>query len=234
MERYEIRIAGRVGPRRAGALACELVRAASTESVLVFAAVDQAALYGLLTRLRDAGLELVTADRTSVPQRAEAETTRTAGLSTSGGRGQDMSDQMIKLVIAGALAPGMARSWRCARGSAVDPGAPRHEHGRLARRPIVARPVASRGHGNVARQRLLDRVAGGVRHRRDVVLGHLVVPGSVWRPLAAPSALVSIAGIVLFIGTWPTFNTLAALGVNVAVFVAVLWLRWPSEAMLGR
>jgi hypothetical protein len=27
--------------------------------------------------------------------------------------------------------------------------------------------------------------------------------------------------------------TLAALGVNVAVLVAVLWLRWPPEAMLG-
>ncbi len=29
----------------------------------MFAAVDQAALYGLLTRLRDAGLELVAAER---------------------------------------------------------------------------------------------------------------------------------------------------------------------------
>jgi hypothetical protein len=30
-----------------------------------------------------------------------------------------------------------------------------------------------------------------------------------------------------FIGTWPTFNTLAALGVNVAVLVALLGLHWP-------
>jgi hypothetical protein len=62
----------------------------------------------------------------------------------------------------------------------------------------------------------------------------VIVPADVWRPLAVAAALVSATGIVLFFGTWPTFNTLAALGVNLAVLVAVLWLRWPSEAMLGR
>ena len=53
------------------------------------------------------------------------------------------------------------------------------------------------------------------------------------RPLAVVSALVSMVGIVLFFGTWPMFNTLAALGVDVAVLVAILWLRWPSAAMQG-
>ena len=62
----------------------------------------------------------------------------------------------------------------------------------------------------------------------------VVVPGSVWRPLAVTSALVSFAGIVLFFGTWPMFNTLAALGVNVAVLVAALWLNWPPQATFGR
>lgn len=62
----------------------------------------------------------------------------------------------------------------------------------------------------------------------------VVVSSEVWRPLAVASALVSAAGIVLFFGTWPMFNTLAALGMNVAVLVAVVWLRWPTEAMLGR
>ena len=61
----------------------------------------------------------------------------------------------------------------------------------------------------------------------------VVIPGNVWRPLAVASALVSIAGITFFFGTWPMFNTLAALAVNVAVLAAVLWLRWPSEAVLG-
>ena len=61
----------------------------------------------------------------------------------------------------------------------------------------------------------------------------VVVPGEVWRPLAVASALVSVAGIVLFFGTWPMFNTLAALGMNVAVLVAVLWLHWPTHALPG-
>lgn len=59
MQRYEIRIAGRISPRRAAALGCDLEHVAATDTLLVFAAADQAALYGLLSRLRDAGLELV-------------------------------------------------------------------------------------------------------------------------------------------------------------------------------
>jgi hypothetical protein len=30
------------------------------------------------------------------------------------------------------------------------------------------------------------------------------------------------------------FNTLAALGVNVAVLVTQLWAKWPPQAMFGR
>ncbi len=62
----------------------------------------------------------------------------------------------------------------------------------------------------------------------------VIVPDSVWRPLAVAAALVSATGIVLFFSTWPMFNTLAALAVNVAVLAAVLWLRWPPDAVLGR
>ena len=61
----------------------------------------------------------------------------------------------------------------------------------------------------------------------------VVLPGSVWRSLAVASALVSIAGIACFFGTWPMFYTLAALGVNVAVLVAVLGLHWPPQATFG-
>jgi hypothetical protein len=61
----------------------------------------------------------------------------------------------------------------------------------------------------------------------------VLIPEGVWRPLAVASALVSIAGIAFFFGTWPMFNTLAALAVNVAVLVAVLWLRWSPAASLG-
>ena len=60
------------------------------------------------------------------------------------------------------------------------------------------------------------------------------LPGDAWRPLAVVSALVSLLGLVAFFGTWPMFNTLAALAVNVAVLVALLGLHWPDQALFGR
>ena len=64
MDRYEIRVAGHLDQRRANALGCEELRLLpGGDSLLTFLAVDQAALYGLLTRLRDAGLALVVAER---------------------------------------------------------------------------------------------------------------------------------------------------------------------------
>jgi hypothetical protein len=64
MDRYEIRVAGHLGRRRAHSLGCEeLWLLADGDSLLVFAAVDQAAVYGLLARMRDAGLEFVAAER---------------------------------------------------------------------------------------------------------------------------------------------------------------------------
>lgn len=53
--------------------------------------------------------------------------------------------------------------------------------------------------------------------------------GEWWRAVAVVSAVVSIVGIVLFLGTWPIFNTVAALAVDVAVIVALLVLRWPPR-----
>jgi len=62
----------------------------------------------------------------------------------------------------------------------------------------------------------------------------ILMPGDAWRQLAVASAIVSILGIVLFFGTWPTFNTIAALAVNIAVLVTQLWLRWPPQTMFGK
>ena len=62
----------------------------------------------------------------------------------------------------------------------------------------------------------------------------VLVPGDAWRQLAVASAIVSILGITLFLGTWPTFNTLAALAVNIAALVTQLWLRWPPQTMFGK
>jgi hypothetical protein len=68
MEHYEIQVVGHLGQRRADALGCERLRLLPDgRSVLTFAVVDQAALYGLLARLRDAGLELVAAGRIAGP-----------------------------------------------------------------------------------------------------------------------------------------------------------------------
>ncbi|MDR3546385.1 MAG: hypothetical protein P4L30_11535 [Candidatus Limnocylindrales bacterium] len=73
MERYEIRVAGHLSQRRAHALGCEALRLLSGgESKLTYVAVDQAALHGLLTRIRDAGLELVSVGRVSAPGHCSA------------------------------------------------------------------------------------------------------------------------------------------------------------------
>ena len=64
MNRYEIRVVGHLDARRAHALGAEECRLLPEgHSVLTFPAADQAAIYGLLARLRDAGLELVSVDR---------------------------------------------------------------------------------------------------------------------------------------------------------------------------
>lgn len=62
----------------------------------------------------------------------------------------------------------------------------------------------------------------------------LLVPPEAWRSLALISACISGLGILLFFGTWPMFNTLAALAMNVAVLVTQLWTHWPPLDMFGR
>jgi hypothetical protein len=70
MNRYEIRVAGHIDQRRAAALGCtELRLLPDGGSQLVFVAADQAALYGLMTRLRDAGIELVEVRRLDMSAR---------------------------------------------------------------------------------------------------------------------------------------------------------------------
>jgi hypothetical protein len=87
MDRYEIRVAGHLDQRRAKALGCERLRLLpSGDSLLIFRAVDQAALYGLLTRLRDAGLALIAAERTL----ASAETVMAGARTTK--RSKEHSD----------------------------------------------------------------------------------------------------------------------------------------------
>jgi hypothetical protein len=58
----------------------------------------------------------------------------------------------------------------------------------------------------------------------------ILVPGDLWR-IALVSSIISIVGIVLFLGNWPTFNTIAALAVNVAVIVTRCG-HWPLRPCL--
>jgi len=62
----------------------------------------------------------------------------------------------------------------------------------------------------------------------------VIVPVDWWRPLAVIFALVSLLGLVLFLGNWPVFNTIGALGFNIVVLVALVWLRWPPLDTFGR
>jgi hypothetical protein len=61
----------------------------------------------------------------------------------------------------------------------------------------------------------------------------VLVPAAAWEALAVASAIVSIVGIVLFFGTWPVFNMLAALVMNTAVLIALLWARWPPAEVVA-
>ena len=64
MDRYELRIAGELGKRRCHDLGCEPAGTASAgQSRLVTQPLDQAGLFGLLARLRDAGVELIALER---------------------------------------------------------------------------------------------------------------------------------------------------------------------------
>ena len=69
MNRYEILVAGHLDARRARSLgADDCRRLPGGETLLVFTSADRAATWGLLARLRDAGLDLVSV--TPLPDRA--------------------------------------------------------------------------------------------------------------------------------------------------------------------
>jgi hypothetical protein len=68
------------------------------------------------------------------------------------------------------------------------------------------------------------------------LLGFLgfLVPAEWWRPLAIVFAVVSLLGLFLFLGSWPTFNTIGAVGMNVVILVLLLWVKWPPVSLFGR
>jgi hypothetical protein len=107
---------------------------------------------------------------------------------------------------------------------------------------IAARPGTSTGAWTAARSWLLPSLAPGTASLVATAFWGVSLAGFVtaailfwvgnaaWEPVAVVSAVVSATGIVLFFGTWPMFNTLAALAVNVVVLVAALVVRWTPPA----
>lgn len=141
-----------------------------------------------------------------------------------------MSDQLLRLVIPGALLlHGLG-----------------HGGAMAALAWIAARPDDPTGHWHAARSWLLPGLDGRTATAMAcafwvvALVGFAIVAASLagvvsaglWRPVGVVAAVVSLAGIVVFAGTWPTFNTLAAAAVNVAVLVAVLAIDW-RPAWLG-
>jgi hypothetical protein len=80
MNRYEIRVVGHLDARRARALGCRECRwLPDGESILTADTLDQAATYGLLARIRDAGLELIAVERIAPPLPGDPSPTPKAG-----------------------------------------------------------------------------------------------------------------------------------------------------------
>jgi len=143
-----------------------------------------------------------------------------------------MSDQTIKLIAAGVLLVhglGHGGALGALGWIRVYPGTP--TGGWLAARSWLVPSLAGDTATTIAAAFWIVSLVGFVIAAMS--FWGVAVPGSVWRPLAVASAIVSTVGVVFFFGTWPMNYTLTALGVNVAVLVAVLWLRWPPEAMLA-
>lgn len=62
----------------------------------------------------------------------------------------------------------------------------------------------------------------------------VIVPGEWWRPLATISALVSLAGLIVFFGNWPAFNAAGAIGFNLLALYLLVWRHWPPLEMFGK
>ena len=141
-----------------------------------------------------------------------------------------MSDQTIKLIAAGVLLVhglGHGGALGALAWIRIYPGTP--TGGWLAARSWLVPSLAGDAATTIAAAFWIVSLVGFVIAAMS--FWGVVVPDNVWRPVAVASAIVSTIGVVFFFGTWPMNYTLAALGVNVAVLVAVLWLRWSPDAM---
>lgn len=55
----------------------------------------------------------------------------------------------------------------------------------------------------------------------------IAFPPTWWRSLTIVFAVISLVSLVLLGRSWPAFNFMAAMAMNIAIQVALLWLDWP-------
>ncbi len=53
-----------------------------------------------------------------------------------------------------------------------------------------------------------------------------IIPGDGWRIIAIASSIISLTGLILFIGNWALSSTAGAIGMNVLTLVSLLWIHW--------
>jgi hypothetical protein len=54
-----------------------------------------------------------------------------------------------------------------------------------------------------------------------------------WRTLAVASAGVSLLALALFVSGGSTQPLLSAAGMDLAILIALVWIRWPSANLVG-
>jgi hypothetical protein len=142
-----------------------------------------------------------------------------------------MSPELIKIIIAGALLlHGLGHGGAIGALIAIDRGVPSGKW--RAARSWLFPNLASQTSKIIAIIFWVISLLGFVA--ASLSFWGILLPGDVWRPLALIFAIISFTGIVLFWGTWPMFNTLAAQVVNLAVIITQVWLNWPAKEMFGK
>ena len=108
---------------------------------------------------------------------------------------------------------------------------------------IAARPDADTGAWTAARSWLLSSLPPGTAtllasgYWIASLVGFLAAAllfwfgsGDTWQSVAIVSSLISVSGIIAFFGTWPPFNTVAALAVDAVVIGALVFAHWTPPA----
>ncbi|RPI78273.1 MAG: hypothetical protein EHM41_25640 [Chloroflexi bacterium] len=62
-----------------------------------------------------------------------------------------------------------------------------------------------------------------------------IIPGDGWRVIAVVTSIISLTGLILFIGNWALTSTIGTIGLNILILVSLLWINWlPGVQPLNR